>query len=90
MHAHFTSLLLNLKEITITNIVNVQDDFYIYVQPTDYLQVCPQCEGRNVIRKGTAYERKVRHLPAFGRCVYLLLPAIRMSCNQCGASFVWQ
>lgn len=90
MHSHFTSLLFDLKELSISSIENVQDDFFIHAQPTDWLQDCPQCKGKNVIRKGCAYLRKVRHLSAFGRRVYLLLPAIRMSCKQCEASFVWQ
>lgn len=89
MHSHFTSLLFDLKELSISNIENVQGDFFIHVQPTDHLQACSQCKGKNVIRKGCAYLRKVRHLSAFGSRVYLLLPAIRMSCKQCEASFVW-
>lgn len=90
MHSHFTSLLLDLKELSISNIEKVQDDFLIHVQPVDYLQACPQCQGTAVIRKGCAYQRKVRHLSAFGRRVFLLLPAIRLFCKQCEASFVWQ
>ena len=35
MHSHFTSLLFDLKELTISSIENVQDDFLIHVQPID-------------------------------------------------------
>ncbi|HJV15873.1 MAG TPA: ISL3 family transposase [Bacillales bacterium] len=90
MHSHFTNLLIDLKELSISNIENVHDQFFIYVQPNDYLQPCPQCQGKDVIRKGSAYLRKVRHLPAFGHRVFLFLPAIRMMCKDCDASFVWQ
>lgn len=47
------------------------------------------CASAQTIRRGTAYQRKVRHLPAFGKRVYLLLPAIRLSCTNCPANFVW-
>lgn len=90
MHSHFTSLLLDLKELTISNVENINDDFYIHVQPVEYLQSCPQCKETDVIRKGCAYQRKVRHLSAFGHRVYLLLPSIRLCCKHCGVSFVWQ
>ena len=90
MHSHFTSILFDLKELTISSVENIQDDFLIRVQPIDDLQPCPQCQGMDVIRKGTAYQRKVRHLPAFGHHVFLFVPAIRMMCKHCEASFVWQ
>ena len=90
MHSHFTSILFDLKELTISSVENIQDDFLIRVQPIDDLQPCPQCQGMDVIRKGTAYQRKVRHLPAFGHRVFLFVPAIRMMCKHCEASFVWQ
>lgn len=90
MHSHFTSLLLDLKELSISNVENIQHDFFIHVYPTEYLQICPQCQGENIIRKGIAYQRKVRHLSAFGRRVFLLLPAIRLFCKQCDITFVWQ
>lgn len=63
MHSHFTGLL-DFKELSISNIENVQDDFFIYVQPTDYPQTCTQCQGTAIIRKDYAYQRKVRHLLA--------------------------
>ncbi|PMC37489.1 transposase [Bacillus sp. UMB0899] len=90
MHSHFTSDLFDLKELSISTIENREDDFFIHVQPMDYLQACPQCQGMKVIRKGSAYQRKVRHLPAFGHRTFLLMPAIRMMCKDCEASFVWQ
>lgn len=32
----------------------------------------------------------MRHLATFGKRVYLLLPAIRLSCTDCQENFVWQ
>lgn len=90
MHSHFTNLLLDLKELSISHVEKERDDFFIHVQPIEYLQPCPQCQGMKVIRKGSAYQRKVRHLSAFGHRVFLLMPAIRMMCKHCEVSFVWQ
>lgn len=90
MHSHFTNLLLDIKELSISDVEKVEADFWIHVQPTDHLQSCPQCHGKDVIRKGCAYQRKVRHLPAFGCRVFLFLPAIRLMCKQCDVSFVWK
>lgn len=90
MHSHFTNLLLDLKELNISDAEIRHDEFFIHAQPTDYLQPCPQCQKEDVIRKGNAYLRKVRHLPAFGHRVFLFLPAIRMMCKHCEVSFVWQ
>lgn len=89
MHSHFTNLLLDIKELSISDVQKVDADFWIQVQPTDHLQACPQCHGKEVIRKGCAYQRKIRHLPAFGCRVFLLLPAIRLMCKRCDVSFVW-
>ena len=55
MHSHFTSILFDLKELTISNIENVHGDFFIHAQPTDYLQPCPQCQEDDTIRKGISY-----------------------------------
>jgi len=89
MHSHFTSILFDLKELTISHVEKEHDAFLIHVQPTQDLQPCPQCQRTEVIRKGIPYQRKVRHLPAFGHRVFLLFPAIRMMCKHCEASFVW-
>ncbi|MGE6370978.1 transposase family protein [Planococcus kocurii] len=86
MHSHFTNLLLDIKELSISDVQKVDADFRIHVQPTDHLQSCPQCYGKDVIRKGCAYQRKVRHVPAFGSRVFLLLPAIRLMCRRCDVS----
>ncbi|MGM0877725.1 MAG: transposase family protein [Bacillota bacterium] len=90
MHSHFNSILLDLKELTIFQVEKTDEDFFIHVKPTAYTQPCPACHSNQVIRRGVAYQRKVCHLPTFGRRVFLILPAIRMTCTHCEASFVWQ
>lgn len=90
MHSHSINILLNLPELNICHISETEDAFLLEVEPIGFTQPCPVCSSCHVIRRGTAYMRRVRHLPAFGRTVYLLLPAIRMTCKDCQASFVWQ
>ncbi|WCN36745.1 transposase [Aneurinibacillus uraniidurans] len=64
--------------------------FLFDVEPTAHTQSCPCCHSTlYVIHRGVAYTRKVRNLPAFGRMVSLMLPAIRMTCTSCDVSFVW-
>ena len=67
----------------------VEDQIFIEVIPTDYLQPCPICTSSRTIRRGSSYTRTVRHLEAFGCQVFLKLPAIRLSCKDCVANFVW-
>jgi transposase len=91
MHTHFISHLLDLPGIQITSVQQETDGLICQVQPNDVVQACPTCRSAaSVIRRGTAYIRKVRHLPVFGYDVFLHLPAIRLSCHGCGSSFVWQ
>jgi transposase len=90
MHSHFTNILFDLPELNIRHIQKENEFFFIEAEPVDYTQHCPICAASETIRRGTAYRRKVRHLPAFGRRVFLILPAIRMTCTHCEASFVWQ
>lgn len=87
MHSHFTSFLLDLKEPTISNAENINDNFHIHVQPVEYLQSCLQCKEKDVIRKDFAYQRKVPHLSAFVRRIYLLFPFNRLCCKTVNLLF---
>lgn len=89
MHSHSIKDLLNLPQLNIVKTERMDTEIFIDVEPSDYLQPCPICTSSHTIRRGTAYTRKVRHLDAFGCHVYLKLPAIRLSCKECTASFVW-
>ena len=89
MHAHSIKVLLNLSELNVCHIQKEHDQVLIEMVPIDSTQSCPICASGQTIRRGTAYQRKVRHLAAFGQRVYLLLPAIRLTCKDCHAHFVW-
>lgn len=90
MHSYSIKGLLDLPELNVCHIQKEQDQVLIEVAPIDYTQPCPICSSTQTIRRGMAYRRKVRHLGAFGKLVYLILPAIRLSCNDCQANFIWQ
>lgn len=89
MHSHSIKVLLDLPELNVCAIQKEKDQVLIEVTPIDATQPCPVCASTQIIRRGTAYQRKVRHLAAFGKRVYLLLPAIRLTCKDCHAHFVW-
>lgn len=89
MNSYFINNLVELKDLNITESSRVENVIFLHTQPTELIQSCPSCHSSQVIRRGTAYNRKVRHLPAFECKVFLILPAIRMTCKICDASFVW-
>lgn len=91
MQTHYINEMLNIPEIQIRQITLVSDEeVHIEVIPVAHKQCCPLCQSDNsVTRKGSNGLRVVRHLPAFEKKVYLLVPAIRMYCTPCQAGFVW-
>lgn len=90
MHSQFNNILLDLPELKIGQVQKENQEIFIYAQPVDYTQPCPICSSTQTVRRGIAYTRKIRHLSAFGKRVFLQLPAIRLSCCSCHAKFVWQ
>ncbi len=91
MHFQYIIELLDLPEIRVVDIsITDQKHVIIEVVPVEYIQKCPCCFSSSVKRMGIPYHRKVRHLSAFGKTVYLRLPAIRMQCKECFATFVWE
>ncbi|WCK52993.1 transposase family protein [Aneurinibacillus sp. Ricciae_BoGa-3] len=90
MHSQFINFLLNIPELIVSHVREENPVVLLLdVEPTAPIQPCPCCHSAgHVIRRGIAYTRKVRHLPAFGRIVFLMLPAIRMTCTNCDLSFV--
>jgi transposase len=91
MHSQSINFLLDIPELNVTQ-VHKDDNGAILldVEPTVHIQSCPYCQSKKVIRRGRGYTRKVRHLPTFEKPIFLCLPAIRMSCKDCDASFVWR
>jgi len=86
---HSIKVLLDLPELHIIQVQQQANQVFIDVTPVAYTQPCPICASTEIIRRGTAYQRKVRHLDAFDRCVYLMMPAIRMICTSCQYHFNW-
>lgn len=91
MQTQYINEMLNIPEVKINHIHSVSDhEIFIEVIPVVKKQCCPLCHSDDyVVRKGNNGLRKVRHLPAFEKKVYLLVPAIRMNCASCQAGFVW-
>ncbi|MEL5987992.1 transposase family protein [Kurthia gibsonii] len=89
MHSQSIKDLLDLPALNICSIQKEQDQIIIEVTTIDATQLCPICASTQTIRRGIAYQRKVRYLAAFGKRVYLLLSAIRLTCKDCQAHFVW-
>lgn len=83
--------ILNLQGIIVTNFIyGFENRICIEVEPTEYTQLCPCCKSVNIIRRGSAGIRRVKHLPIFQNEVILKVPKIRMSCNDCNTCFSWQ
>ena len=59
------------------------------MEPIDSTQSCPIYASGQTIRRGTPYQRKIRHLATFGQHMYLLLPASRLTYKDCHTHFVW-
>jgi transposase len=91
MQTQYINLLLDLPEVQITNIIPVStDEVHIEVVPVMERQSCPTCQSVEfVTRKGNNGIRTIRHIAAFEKKTYLLVPAIRMYCTACAAGFVW-
>ncbi|NME84416.1 transposase family protein, partial [Clostridium sp. SM-530-WT-3G] len=91
MHIKDINKLLNLQDINIVKISDVyENSVEIILEPLNYIQNCPCCNNRNVIRKGSSGYRKVRHLPLCGNKTFLLLPKIRLYCKDCLINFTFK
>jgi len=91
MQTQYINEMLNLPELTIHQILSIDDDeLHIEAVPLGDRQCCPCCgSDQNVIRKGKNDMRRVRHLSVFEKKTYLHVPSIRMYCTRCEAGFVW-
>lgn len=59
-------------------------EFHLAVESR--LLVCPQCQGREVIRKGKRF-RRMQTVPIGRKPVFLVTEVPRCQCRQCGAVF---
>lgn len=91
MHIKDINKLLNLQDINIVKISDVYENtIEITLEPLNYIQSCPCCNNKNVIRKGSLGHRKVRHLSLCGNKTFLLLPKIRLYCKDCFLNFTFK
>lgn len=91
MSIYHINSLIDLPGVHVTSMQKETDTIFCEGKPNTHVQACPTCRSdASVIRRGTAYYRTIRHLPAFGCPVFLQLPAIRLSCEGCHTSYVWQ
>lgn len=91
MHSQYINFLLDIPEFQVCTIYpnETEQSIFIEVTPVSHVQPCPYCQGHSVIRNGIPYHRKVRHLSAFEKKVYLFIPAIRLRCKDCDKTFIW-
>ncbi|MEC0094418.1 transposase family protein [Paenibacillus macquariensis] len=91
MQTQYINEILNIPELQVQQILRkCADEIHIEASPVAHKQCCPICRSDEyVTRKGYNDTRTVRHLYVFEKIVYLLVPAIRMACSQCGVGFVW-
>lgn len=91
MHLQDITDLLNLQGVVVSKFMyGYEDAVYITLEPVEHTQNCPCCNSSNIIRRGSAGYRKIRHLPIFEYKTILRAPRIKMSCNDCCACFTWQ
>lgn len=92
MHNQYTDFLVNIPEVEVQHMMEIDEQtIQIEVRPRAHIQACSICgSAHSVIRKGSNRTRKIRHLNAFCKTVYILAPAIRLYCKDCHAGFVWR
>ena len=74
MHIKDINKLLNLQDINIVKISDVcENTVEITLEPITYIQSCPCCNNKNIIRKGSSGHRRVRHLSLCGNKTFLFI-----------------
>lgn len=88
MHLQDITNILGLQGIVVTKFIYGQEGtVYLTIEPTEHIQTCPYCNSSDVIRRGSNGHRRIRYLPIFQYKTIIKTPKIRMSCNNCHASF---
>lgn len=91
MHLQDITNLLNLQGVVVSKFIyGYEDTVYVTIEPVEYIQNCPCCNSSNIIRRGSAGYRKIRHLSIFDYKTIIKAPKIKMSCKDCCACFSWQ
>lgn len=82
---NYTTELLNLEDVIVTEVKNIEDQLYISVELPRREHTCPCC-GAVTDRVHDYRVQKVKDIP-LGRNTYLLLRKRRYACNSCGKRF---
>lgn len=91
MHLQYIEEMLDLPEVQVIEVDSSDREIiFVKVEPKDRIQPCSICGSLRVTRQGRNKTRQVRHLSAFGKLVFLCVPAIRLYCKNCSCYFVWQ
>lgn len=70
---------MHIKDINIVGISDIYGNTVeITLEPITYIQNCHYCNNKNIIRKGSLGEEKVRHFSLCGNKTFLLLLQIRL------------
>lgn len=92
MHTHHFSRiiimdlleLINLPETEVIEVTKTKNnDVNITIETTEQSTTCRRCGNKLKKRHGCDKERKVRHLPVFGRPTYIIYKPHRYICDNC-------
>ena len=78
------SQLVDLPNTIVNDAVkNKQGDIFITVETTESSVTCRICKKKITCRHGYDKERKLRHLPVFGRPTFIIYKPHRYICEEC-------
>lgn len=76
--------LINLPETTVIDVAKTKNsEVYITIDTTETCIDCRTCGKKLKTRHGSDKDRKVRHLPVFGRPTYIIYKPHRYICEDC-------
>lgn len=77
-------LNIDLPGIEVVRVEEKNLEILIWVEPTDTSGKC-HCCGKNITKyHARDRERKIRHMPVFGKPTYIIYKAKRYYCDDCG------
>lgn len=76
--------LINLHDTTVTTVSKEKyNELHIIIETTEHSTACRLCGKELKKRHGCDKERKVRHLPVFGKPTYIIYKPQRYICEDC-------
>ena len=82
---HYTATLLDLEDVKITNVENISNQIYIYLELPRKKHACPDC-GTETDRIHDYRTQRIKDIP-LGRNTFLLLRKRRYMCPHCRKRF---